>query len=138
ELNNDRPSSTADYFARLRREEVVRREEAQANVAGHVNRARALEAGLDFDGAIAEYQAALAIVSWWADATGFPVNSDSLKATIDAVKEKKARYLRKQNSEAAERAYLSRVSDLRKEKEERLGRIRAFFREADLAFRRGE
>lgn len=137
-LNDDRPSTVGDYFDRTRREEAVRRDEAVTQVSGHMKRGHTMEAAQDYDGAIREYQSALAIVSWYADTTGFGVTADSLKDVIDRARAAAAKKSRDDRATATRRAMAERERDLAREREERLGRIRAFFREADLAFRRNE
>lgn len=137
-LSSSRPSTTSDYFARLQREEAVKRGEAQAEVRGHLNRGRDLEAAEKYDEAITEYQHALAIVAWFADPTGFGVTADSIKNLIENARQKAARAATARRAKAANEAVSARMGELRAEREERLGRIHAFMREADLAFRRGE
>jgi type II secretory pathway component GspD/PulD (secretin)/tetratricopeptide (TPR) repeat protein len=137
-LSTDRPSTTGDFFERTRREEVVRREAAAAEVQSYLRRGRALEAQQDFEGAIREYRAALAIVSWYANQEAFGVTSDSLKDLIDNTRAKAELKTRAENAEQIQRAQAARELDLAREREERLGRIRAYFREADLAYRRQE
>jgi Flp pilus assembly secretin CpaC/tetratricopeptide (TPR) repeat protein len=137
-LSAERPSTTSDYFTRMQREEAVKRDEAQAEVSGHLKRGHAMESSEDFAGAIREYQAALAIVAWYADPSGFGVTADSLKDLIDNTKRKADRLKRAQIAEASNKAKEMHLRDLKREREERLARIHAFFKEADLAFRRGE
>ena len=137
-LNADRPSTTTEYFDRARREEAVRREQAVAQVAAYMKRGQTLEAQEDFRAAIKEYQSALAIVSWYTNQAAFGATSDSLRDLIDNTRATAASAERRDRASAIKRAQGARENDLAREREERLGRIRAYFKEADLAYRRGE
>jgi len=137
-LSADRASTVEDFTERSRREEVIKRDEAAAQVAGHVKRGRMHESSEAYAEAVKEYQSALAIVSWYADQSAFGVTSDSLGELIKSTKLKAARKVRSDTEAAQMSAQTQRQRDLAGERQERLGRIRAFFQEADLAFRRGE
>jgi len=137
-LNADRPSSVGEYFDRTRREEAVRRDQAVAQVSSYLKRGQTLEAQEDFKGAIKEYQAAHALVSWYSNQASFPATSDSIRDLIDRVRAKAERKSRDDRAALIRTAQGARELDLAREREERLGRIRAYFREADLAYRRGE
>lgn len=137
-LSADRASDVRDYTDRSRREEVIKRDEAAAQVAGHMKRGRTAESGGAYGDAVKEYQSALAIVSWYADQSAFGVTSESLNELIKNTRLKAARDVREKNTAAASAAQKRRELDLAAERQERLGRIRAYFQEADLAFRRGE
>jgi Flp pilus assembly secretin CpaC/tetratricopeptide (TPR) repeat protein len=137
-LAGGREGSVSDFFERTRREEAVRREAAAAQVKAYLDRGRALEAQEDFEGAIREYQAALAIVSWYANQDVFGVTSDSLRDTIDRVRAKADASRRAARENQIRRAQVERERDLVREREARLGRIRGYFTQADLAYHRGE
>jgi Flp pilus assembly secretin CpaC/tetratricopeptide (TPR) repeat protein len=137
-LSGDRDASVSDFFDRARREETVRQEAAAAEVRAYLDRGRALEAQEDFEGAIREYQNALAIVSWYANQEAFGVSSDGLRDTIDRVRAKAEARARAQREDQIRRAQVERERDLLREREVRLGRIRGYFTQADLAYHRGE
>ncbi len=137
-LNADRPSSTSEYFDRVRREEAVKREQAVAQVAAYIKRGQTLEAQEDYRGAVKEYQSALAIVSWYTNQTAFGATSDSLRDLIDNTRATAATADLRNRQRALKQAQGQRLNDLAHEREERLGRIRAYFKEADLSYRRGE
>jgi type II secretory pathway component GspD/PulD (secretin) len=103
-----------------------------------MNTGRMLEGQEDFAGAIKQYQSALAIVGWWDNQAGFGVTSDSLRDLIEDVRHKAAVKERAVQAEQIRRGQVERERDLAREREERLGRIRAYFRDADLAYHAGE
>jgi type II secretory pathway component GspD/PulD (secretin)/tetratricopeptide (TPR) repeat protein len=137
-FGNERPSNVAEFFEGARREESVRRDQAIAQVQSYVRTGQTMEAQEDFDGAVKQYQSALAIVSWYANQAGFGVTSESLQNMIDDARAKAAAKARDVRALQIRRAQVERERDLARERDERLGRIRAFFREADLAYHRGE
>lgn len=137
-LSADRASSVEDFTQRSRREETIKRDEAVAAVHGHMKRGRTAESSEDFATAVREYRAALAIVGWYADTSAFGVTADSLNDLIRATRAKADRKVRDDTSRATEAAQRQRMEELARERQERMGRMRAFFQEADLAFRRGE
>ena len=137
-FNSDRPSTVGEYFDRAKREETVRREQAVASVQAYMSQGQMKEAQGDFAGAIKDYNSALAIVSWYSNQQGFGVTSDSLRDLIDEVRGKGAVRDRSVREKAIGQASKERQGELLREKQERLGRIRAYFREADLAYHRGE
>src|SRR5262245_9073849 len=137
-FGTDRPSSVNEFFEGARREEAVRRDQAMSQVQAYVRTGQTLESQQDFAGAIKQYQSALAIVSWYANQAGFGVTSESLQAMIDDARAKQAAKDRDDRAIQIRRAQVERERDLARERDERLGRIRAYFREADLAYHRGE
>jgi tetratricopeptide (TPR) repeat protein len=137
-LSGDREASVSDFFDRARREEAVRRDAAAAEVTAYVNRGRTLEAQEDYEGAIREYQNALAIVSWYANQDAFGMTADSLRDTIDRVRAKADASRRASREDQIRRAQIERERDLAREREARLGRVRGYFTQADLAYHRGE
>lgn len=138
DLNADRPSTTGEFFDRARREEIVRREAAAAEVRAYLEKGRRLEAQEDYAGAVKEYKSALNIVSWYTNQEAFGVTSDALKDLVANTEAKGRAKERQVQAEAIRRAQAAREADLARERGERLARIRTWFLEADLAYRRGE
>ena len=137
-LSLDRPSTVQDYFEQQRSVNQIRRQEAVAQVRNHLAAGRALESREDFAGAVAEYQKALAIVSWYDDTSDFGTSSAAVQDLIDNARYKATIFERRQKEEALRAAHQDRERERMAERDHRLGLIRTYFDQANIAFRRGD
>jgi type II secretory pathway component GspD/PulD (secretin) len=134
----DRPTGTGEFFEGQQREEAVRREQAVAQVQAFMRNGQVLEGQGDFAGAIKQYKSALAIVSWYSNQAGFGVTSESLQNLIADVQAKADAAARDSRAMQLRQAQGEREAELRRERQARVGRVQAYFREADLAYHRGD
>ncbi len=113
-LSADRASDVSDYTARSRREEVIKSRRGHRPrsppTSSPVTRTRPRS---DCIGeAVKEYQAALAIVSWYADQSAFGATSESLRDLIKNGRLKADRARRENLATAASAAQKRRELDL--------------------------
>jgi len=137
-LSTDRGSGVGEYLDSQRSVGQVRREKAAAEVRSYIDRGRTLEAREQYEGAVKEYQKALAIVSWYDETADFGASADSVRDLIDNAKYKSTVSIRKARENQIAEAQQEREREMAGERERRLGRIRAWFDGAHRAFRGGE
>jgi Flp pilus assembly secretin CpaC len=136
-LTSNRPSSVQDYFGEQRSRQQVLRAEAAAKVKNHLELGRSLESRDEYDAAVQEYGRALAIVSWYDDTSDFGTSSAAISDLIDNARHKAAVHQRAAKEEALKSAQIEREKELMAERERALGKIRAYFEQANVAFRQG-
>jgi type II secretory pathway component GspD/PulD (secretin)/tetratricopeptide (TPR) repeat protein len=137
-LSEDRPSTVGEYFGEQRGVELVRRQQAAAEVRTFVERGRVLESQESYDQAVQEYQKALAIVSWYDDTSDFGIDAARLRDLIDNAKYKAETAARMARQEQIRAAQIVREEELAAMREAQMGRIQAHFEQANVFFRRGE
>lgn len=136
-LTSNRPSSVDGYIKEQRALQQVRRQEAVARVRNHLELGRSLESREEYAGAVQEYNRALAIVSWYDDTSDFGTSAAALRDLIDNAQHKSALAERTRREEALRAAQLERERDLMRTREQALGKIQAYFEQANVAFREG-
>ncbi|MHC5011046.1 MAG: hypothetical protein ACYTG6_08870 [Planctomycetota bacterium] len=137
-VTSGRETLAGEFLDEGRQVEAVRRAQAAAEVRNYLERGRTLEAREDYEGAVKEYQKALAIVSWYTDQRDFGATSDSIRDLIEKARYKSEIAERQARQEQIRAAQMERERELADERERRLGTIRAYFEQANLAFQRGE
>jgi type II secretory pathway component GspD/PulD (secretin)/tetratricopeptide (TPR) repeat protein len=137
-LAMDRESSVGEFLDTQRGVEMVRRQQAAAEVRGYLERGRTFEAREDFDAAIKEYQKALAVISWYTDQRDFGTTSDAVRDLIENARYKAEIAQRRDREQQIAAARMERERELISERERRLGTIASYFEQANLAFQRGE
>ena len=138
DLVDDRSSTVGEYLDRSKSVESIRRQEASAKVNSYLDRGRTFEAREDFDAAVKEYQKALSIISWYTDQRDFGVTADSIRDLIENAKYKAEVAERMARQDQIRAAQVEREQELISERERQMGKIRAYFEEANRAFSRGE
>jgi len=136
-LSANRPSSVGDYFKEQRSVQQVRRQQSVAQVKNHLELGRSLESRDEYEGAVQEYNRALAIVSWYDDTSDFGTSADALRDLIDNARHKASVAARQVREEALKGAQLERERELMRTREQALGKIQAYFEQANVAFREG-
>jgi tetratricopeptide (TPR) repeat protein len=136
-LSANRPSSVDQYLKEQRSLQQVRRQEAIARVRSHLEQGRSLESRDEYEGAVAEYNRALAIVSWYDDTSDFGTSAAAVRDLIDNARHKAAVAERAAKEDALRSAQLERERDLMRTREQALGKIQAYFEQANVAFREG-
>jgi type II secretory pathway component HofQ len=137
-LSDDRGGSVAGYLEEQRSLELVRRQEAAAEVKNYIERGRSLEASESYAEAVKEYQKALSIVSWYTDTSEFGVTADKVRDLIENAEYKAEVASRNARADQIRAAQAERENELAADRERRVHRIRSYFEQANLAFRRGE
>ncbi len=136
-LMSDRPSTTAAYMSERKSVEDVRRQQAAAEVRNYLDRGRTLEGQENYAGAVKEYRKALAIISWYDETADFGMSAERIRDLIDRTNYKSELAERSAHEEQIREAQIEQENALNAERERRLGRMHAYFQEANVAFRQG-
>lgn len=134
----DRASTAGSYGGSRKDVADVTRERAATEVRNHLRRGQQNEASERYDEAVREYRKGLAIISWYDQTADFGTSADNIRDLIDAAESKARVSARRARQDAIQRAQAERESEMVQAREQRLGRIRAWFDGAHRAFRRGE
>lgn len=137
-LSDGRASTTADYANDARGREIVRRQRAAQEVRKFIEEGRSLEARQRFDDAVKKYQKALHVIAWYDETADFGMSAASIRDLIDQTKYKAEVADRAAIEEQAREAMVEQEEKLNAERERRLGRMHAYFEQANVAFRRGD
>ena len=134
----DRASTAGAYAGSRGDVATVQRERAATEVRNNLRRGQQNEAAERYDEAVRDYNKALAIISWYDQTADFGTSADNIRDLIDAAQAKARVSERRARQDAVRRAQAERESEMVQAREQRLGRIRAWFEGAHRAFRRGE
>lgn len=137
-LQVDRRSTAGAYGGSQADAATVKREQAAIEVRNHLRRGQQLEASQRFEDAAKEYKKGLAIISWYDQTADFGTTAENVRDLIDGATERARVSARQDREEAIRRAQQEREAEMASAREQRLGRIRAWFEGAHVAFRRGE
>jgi len=136
-LMSDRPSTTSAYMGERTSVESVRRQQAAAEVRNYLDRGRTLEGQENYGGAVKEYRKALAIISWYDETADFGMSAERIRDLIDRTNYKSELSERASHEEQIRVTQAEQENELNAERERRLGRMHAYFAEANVAFRQG-
>ncbi|MGE0191683.1 MAG: hypothetical protein AB7T63_06525 [Planctomycetota bacterium] len=134
----DRASTAGAYAGSRGDVATVQRERAATEVRNHLRRGQQNESSESYEEAVRDYSKALAIISWYDQTADFGTSSENIRDLIDAARAKARVSERRDRQEAIRRAQAEREAEMAQAREQRLGRVRAWFEGAHRAFRRGE
>ena len=138
EISMDRASTSGAYLDEQADTKVVSREKAALEVRNYLQRGQSLAAREDYAGAVREYKKALAIVSWYDETADFGTDAGRIRDLIDNTEYQARVAARRARQEQIAEAVRHREEEMRGAREQRMGRIRAWFEGAHRAFRRAE